>query len=73
LVKARIEQVTRTDNRVKYHAVIDTADGQYRTVLEYDHEPTRGEVQSDIEKWVKDVLSKKSGIAAGDVFEVPVK
>jgi hypothetical protein len=66
-------EMIETTGKFKYHMVFQHGRGQYRTVLEYDHEPTRGEIQSDIEKWVKDVFSKKPGIAAGDVFEVQVQ
>jgi len=54
---ARIEQVVFTGGHWRIYLATDQGEGQARTVLEYDREPSRGEIERDGKAWLKSLHS----------------
>jgi hypothetical protein len=57
---ARIEYVAHDSGGWHVGLVSDHDDGQARTVLSFDHEPTRGEIEQDGKAWLKSLHSPPS-------------
>ena len=51
--KPRREMITRVSDKVTYHYVIDVKEGQRRLTLDFDHEPDKNEIASELAKWQK--------------------
>jgi hypothetical protein len=57
---ARIEAIVQAGDAWRIHLVTDHGTGQARTVLSFDHEPSRGEVEQEGKKWLKSLHSPPS-------------
>jgi hypothetical protein len=57
---ARIELSVKAGGTWSVHLVSDHDDGQARTVLSFDHEPSRGEIEQDGKAWLKSLHSPPS-------------
>jgi hypothetical protein len=55
--EARIEQISVDGSGWHYYLVTDHGAGQARMVLDFDHEPTRGEVNQAGKEWLKSLHS----------------
>jgi hypothetical protein len=54
---ARIEQIVHCGSTWEYHLVTEHGAGQARTVLTFDHEPSRGEIKQAGKEWLKSLHS----------------
>ena len=57
---ARIEIIVSGCGKWRVGLVSEHGDGQARTTLEYDHEPSRGEIEQDGKAWLKSLHSPPS-------------
>lgn len=66
--EARIEQIARDGTGWHVHLVTEHGSGQARATIDFDHEPTQGEIEQGAKKWLKSLPGPPdlSSIKVGD-------
>jgi len=58
-VKLRPEIVAHDSSGWHYHFAVPHGEGQARLTLDFDHEPTQGELEAGVRKWAKELRPAK--------------